>query len=108
MLPARIARRTKQGFSAPDASWFRGESIDYLKRLLGDPDARIYQLLNPAYVRRILGEHTSGRVNHRLLIWSFLSLEWWARAYMEGSLGSADAAAATAVPAGRDVGAGAA
>jgi asparagine synthase (glutamine-hydrolysing) len=108
MLPAHIARRTKQGFSAPDASWFRGESIEYLKRLLGDPEARIYQLLNPAYVRRILGEHTSGRVNHRLLIWSFLSLEWWARAYMEGSLGSSDAAAATAVPAGRDVGAGAA
>ena len=24
----------KQGFSSPDASWFRGESIEYIKKLL--------------------------------------------------------------------------
>ena len=44
-------RATKQGFSAPDASWFRGESIEYINRLLGDPKARIYEFLDPAYVQ---------------------------------------------------------
>src|SRR5262249_23656466 len=34
-LPEAVAKRAKQGFSAPDASWFRGESIDYINRLLG-------------------------------------------------------------------------
>lgn len=83
VLPAVAAKRQKQGFSAPDASWFRGESIAYLNRLLRDPKARIYEFVDPAYVERVLEEHTSGRVNRRLLIWSLLSLEWWCRSFLE-------------------------
>jgi asparagine synthase (glutamine-hydrolysing) len=83
VLPPVAAGRKKQGFSAPDASWFRGESIEYLNRLLRDPKARIYEFVEPAYVGRILDEHTSGRINHRLLIWSLLSLEWWCRSFLE-------------------------
>ncbi len=33
-VPAPVAQAAKQGFSAPDASWFRGESIDYVRRAL--------------------------------------------------------------------------
>ena len=83
VLPPAASGREKQGFSAPDASWFRGESIEYLNRLLRDPKARIYEFLDPAYVGRILDEHTSGRVNRRLLIWSLLSFEWWCRSFLD-------------------------
>jgi asparagine synthase (glutamine-hydrolysing) len=83
VLPPGASSRTKQGFSAPDASWFRGESIEYLNRLLRDPKARIYEFLEPAYVERVLDDHTSGRVNRRLLIWSLLSFEWWCRSFLE-------------------------
>ena len=86
IVPSQVAGRTKQGFSAPDASWFRGESIDYINRILRDRDARIYEFLSPQYVDGMLDEHTAGRVNHRLLIWSLLSLEWWARTFLDGSL----------------------
>lgn len=82
LIPAEVTSRTKQGFSAPDASWFRGESIDYVKGLLGDPSARIFEYLEPAFVSARLDEHTQGRVNHRLLIWSLLSFEWWLRKFM--------------------------
>jgi asparagine synthase (glutamine-hydrolysing) len=82
IMPPGVTQRVKQGFSAPDASWFRGESVDYVNGLLRDPAARIYELVEPAYTRRILDEHCSGAVNHRLLIWSFLSLEWWLRRYV--------------------------
>ena len=85
IIPSEVANRTKQGFSAPDASWFRGESIDYINRVLRDPQARIYEVLSPDYVSRTLDEHTGGRVNHRLLIWSLLSLEWWIRTFVERS-----------------------
>ena len=37
--------------------------------------------INPAYVKGVLDEHCSGRSNRRLLIWSFLSLEWWLANY---------------------------
>jgi asparagine synthase (glutamine-hydrolysing) len=33
----------------------------------------------------MLDEHTSGRVNHRLLIWSLLSFEWWCRCFLDGA-----------------------
>ncbi len=84
-LPADVSSRVKQGFSAPDASWFRGHSIDYLNKLLRDPRALIFEFLEPKYVTRILDEHSSGQVNHRLLIWSLLSFEWWCRNFLAGS-----------------------
>ena len=84
IIPANAAGRPKQGFSAPDASWFRGDSIGYINRLLRDPSARIYEFIQPAYVERTLDEHTAGKVNHRLLIWSLLSFEWWVRSFLEG------------------------
>jgi asparagine synthase (glutamine-hydrolysing) len=80
-MPAEVTARQKQGFSAPDASWFRGESIDYIYRVLANPRARLYEYVNPAYVRDVLDQHCSGVQNCRLLIWSFLSLEWWLANY---------------------------
>jgi asparagine synthase (glutamine-hydrolysing) len=82
LIPREILEREKQGFSAPDASWFRGESIEYVKQLLLDKKARIYDFLNPAYAQRRLEEHVSGRFNHRLFIWSLLSFEWWLRKFI--------------------------
>jgi asparagine synthase (glutamine-hydrolysing) len=83
LIPRETIERAKQGFSAPDASWFRGESIDYINRLLRDPKAKIYDFLEPGYVTGVLDEHCSGRVNKRLLIWSLLSFEWWCRQYLK-------------------------
>jgi asparagine synthase (glutamine-hydrolysing) len=81
LIPTEISDRNKQGFSAPDASWFRGESIDYINRLLRNPRASLYELVEPAYVADVLDQHCSGKVNRRLLIWSFLCLEWWLRQF---------------------------
>lgn len=83
IIPDSVRQRAKQGFSAPDASWFRGESVGYVNRLLRDKRARIYDFLDPAAVERVLDEHVSGTVNRRLLIWSMLSFESWCRAFMD-------------------------
>jgi len=82
LIPSSVTERVKQGFTGPDASWFRGESIDYVNGLLRDPRARIYEFLTPAYVARRLDEHTSAVRNHRLFIWSLLSFEWWLRKFL--------------------------
>jgi asparagine synthase (glutamine-hydrolysing) len=84
LVPSDITDRTKQGFSAPDASWFRGESIDYINKLLRSPKARLYEFINPEYVAAVLDQHCSGHANRRLLIWSLLSFEWWCRAFLDG------------------------
>ncbi len=82
LVPPAVTQRVKQGFSAPDASWFRGESIDYVNQFLRPKRARIYEYLEHAYVTRKLDEHCGGKSNHRLLIWSLLSFEWWLRKFL--------------------------
>ena len=77
MFPTAVTEGEKQGFSAPDASWFRGESIDYVKSLLMGDDAAIFAFFDPAVVRRLVSDHIDGRENRRLFIWSLLSLEQW-------------------------------
>ena len=33
-IPKDISQSVKQGFSSPDASWFKGESIDFVRKTL--------------------------------------------------------------------------
>ena len=76
-VPPEVSKAKKQGFSAPDASWFKGDSIDYVQRRVLTPDARIYELLDFDCAGKLLNEHIEGRSNRRLLIWSLLQLEQW-------------------------------
>jgi asparagine synthase (glutamine-hydrolysing) len=82
-MPEAYAKGKKQGFSAPDGSWFRGRSIDYIRSLLSRRDARLYDYLDPAGVQTLIDEHVEGRVNHRLVIWSLLCFEWWLRRFRD-------------------------
>lgn len=80
-VPEQITTAVKQGFSAPDASWFKGESIDYIKKKLYN-NSRIYDYLDKKSVQRLVNEHLQGKKNRRLLIWSLLNFEWWLRKYL--------------------------
>jgi len=82
-VPPEVTSRVKQGFSGPDASWFRGESIDYVRRRLLGRDARIFSYLDADTVRTMVGQHLDGRENRRLLIWSLLSLEQWCETFLD-------------------------
>ncbi|MBM3145493.1 MAG: asparagine synthase (glutamine-hydrolyzing) [Chloroflexi bacterium] len=81
-IPAEITNAVKQGFSAPDASWFKGESIDYVRREILDGRARLYDYLDREMVSTLVEDHIAGRQNRRLLIWSLLSFEWWLRKFL--------------------------
>jgi len=78
-IPAETVEAEKQGFSSPDASWFRGESIDFVRRRLVDGDAAIYSVLDRNAVVPLIEEHLRGERNRRLLIWSLLNCECWMR-----------------------------
>ncbi|MGE3313509.1 MAG: asparagine synthase (glutamine-hydrolyzing) [Planctomycetaceae bacterium] len=83
LLPEEITKAGKQGFSAPDAAWFRQESLNYVRRTLDGPDSKLAEFLDPAAVRAVLDEHAEGRRNRRLLIWSLLSVEQCLRSSCE-------------------------
>ncbi len=81
-IPAEVADREKQGFSAPDASWFKGESIDYVRRMLYQGPTTLYKFLDRGTVHGMVNEHLEGHENRRLLIWSLLNVEQWCRHYL--------------------------
>src|SRR3984957_8440614 len=84
-IPRAVIERKKQGFSAPDASWFKGESIQYVQRKLLRSDAHLYDFLARVIVWELVGDHLSGRHNRRLLIWSLLSVENWFERFLHGT-----------------------
>ena len=72
-----ITGAAKQGFSSPDASWFKGESIDFVRQKLFEGEPRIYDLLDRSVVKTLVNQHLEGKQNRRLLIWSLLNVEAW-------------------------------
>lgn len=79
-IPDDIARAEKQGFSAPDSSWFKGESMEFVRRKLLNKNAHIYDVFDQSALTSLVEEHLSGKQNRRLLIWSLLNME----EYMQG------------------------
>lgn len=86
LLPDDIVRGRKQGFSPPDRSWYRGPTMDYIRAMLLDERSLSRGWFEPDAVRRTISEHIEGRINHRLLLWSLLSFEWWNRLFLDGEL----------------------
>jgi asparagine synthase (glutamine-hydrolysing) len=74
-IPAEIADAEKQGFSAPDASWFKGESIEFVRERLLGRESALYEVLDCKTVRGLVEQHLRGEKNRRLLLWSLLNLE---------------------------------
>jgi asparagine synthase (glutamine-hydrolysing) len=81
-IPLEMTNGVKQGFSAPDASWFKGESIEYVRRRIFNNHARIYEYLDRQTVEELVNEHLEGKQNRRLLIWSLLNMEQWCETFL--------------------------
>jgi len=74
-IPIDITSAEKQGFSSPDSSWFKGDSIEFVKRILLNNNARIYSVLDRKSIAHMIDQHLRGEQNRRLLIWSLLNIE---------------------------------
>lgn len=82
LVPATLVDRPKMGFAIPRADWLRSGLRTMAFDLLTDPTARGRGWFNPAEVDRVLKDHMSGRDRDNLL-WPMLSLELWARAWLD-------------------------
>lgn len=81
-VPREISEGKKQGFSAPDASWFRGDSLDYVESIISNSNAKIYTYLNKEAVQNVFKKHINGVENKRLLIWSIINFEVWLNQFL--------------------------
>ncbi len=83
LIPDKIINRKKQGFSAPDESWYRGANATYIKELLLDKQTISSEFIDRKYINNVVNEHLNQKVNNRLLIWSFMNFEWWCRIFLD-------------------------
>ena len=84
-VPSSITDAEKKGFTAPDAAWFSGESIDYVQDMILNPHAKIYDFFEFKSVKSLINEHINGKENRRLFIWSLLYLEEWNQIFLKSA-----------------------
>jgi asparagine synthase (glutamine-hydrolysing) len=80
-LPQNITNGIKQGFSSPDHSWFKGDSIDFVKRKLINNNSPLYNYFDKKSVQGLIEEHLEGKKNRRLFIWSLINFEQWLKTF---------------------------
>ena len=74
-IPVDIIEAKKQGFSSPDASWFKGESMDFVRKVIFGKSNKTYEFFDRESILSLVDEHLTGKQNRRLLIWSLLNFE---------------------------------
>lgn len=74
-IPKTIDRAHKQGFSAPDETWFRNECADYVRSVIYNNNSRMWDVLDRKTIQKLTDEHMNDGVNRRLLVWSLLNFE---------------------------------
>ena len=62
-VPSEVFNAKKQGFSGPDASWFRGQSIDYVRDNILNKNAKLYDYLDYKTAKYLVNEHLDGKEN---------------------------------------------
>lgn len=75
LVPEEIYTREKQGFSAPDGTWFRGAAYPFLRDALVDRPRRLHDFVDIAEIEAVLEGHRAGtRTDGRHKLWAFLHL----------------------------------
>lgn len=77
LLPSEVLNRAKQGFSAPDASWFQKSSMSFIESELFDEKNPLYEFFDKNVTKDLCQQHFDGEKNRRLLIWSLLNTSSW-------------------------------
>jgi asparagine synthase (glutamine-hydrolysing) len=72
IIPSSITEGKKKGFSSPDASWFKGESMEFVKTHLFEGKNAIARYFDVSVLKKLVNEHLTGTSNRRLFIWSLL------------------------------------
>lgn len=83
LLPASIIHRKKQGFPIPLDRWLRNEARELVHDMLRPEGIAQRGLFDPAYVRKLVSNHESGRFNYSKEIWGLVSFEMWMRKFVD-------------------------
>lgn len=77
-----LSQAPKKGFSGPDATWFRHQSLKFVKSRLFNANSVIWDYLDRKEGIYLIESHINEKENRRLLLWSLLSLESLMRQFL--------------------------
>ena len=87
-LPRDVVHRPKAGFQAPVRAWVGRDMKERISDLLSADRVRARGWLDPDGVQRLLDGQWSGREDNALRIWTLVTLELWARTFLDADGGA--------------------
>jgi asparagine synthase (glutamine-hydrolysing) len=90
-LPREVLEKRKQGFGVPLAEWFRGPLRTLASDLVASRSFRERGLIDPRAAEQHLAAHVAGEADHGELLWLVLSLELWAKRFLDAPVAQAAA-----------------
>jgi asparagine synthase (glutamine-hydrolysing) len=91
LLPDAIINRRKQGFPVPFDAWLRQDFAGHVQALLLSDAALGRGWFKPDAMRHLVRAHASGAANASRQLWALLTLELWARIFLDGDTEWVDA-----------------
>jgi len=82
-LPPGVLEKKKQGFAIPLGQWFRGPLKPVAADVIASRSFRERGLLSASAAQKYLDAHLAGQADHGEILWLTLSLELWARRYLD-------------------------
>jgi asparagine synthase (glutamine-hydrolysing) len=82
-LPKELLYRPKQGFGFPLALWLRGELSPLITRVAEESRLAQAGIFRAEEMKRLVGEHLSGKMDHNYRLWMLFNIELFWRHYIE-------------------------
>ena len=83
LVPERIVRGKKRGFSIPAAAWLRGELEPFARDTLGAETLHRQGFFRPEAVRRLIDRHVAGEEDLSRQLWGLLAFTLWYDRHVE-------------------------
>ncbi len=88
LVPERIVRGKKRGFSIPAAAWLRGELEPFARETLSPETLRRQGFFRPEVVRALIDRHVAGEEDLSRQLWGLLAFTLWHERHVEREPGA--------------------
>ncbi len=83
LVPSRIVRGKKRGFSIPAAAWLRGELEPFARETLSGETLRRQSFFRPEAVTALIDRHVAGKEDLSRQLWGLLAFTLWHERHVE-------------------------
>jgi asparagine synthase (glutamine-hydrolysing) len=83
LVPAKIVRGKKRGFSIPAAAWLRGELEPFARETLSAETLRRQGFFRPEAVTKLIDRHVAGKEDLSRQLWGLLAFTLWHERHVE-------------------------